>query len=298
MNDLNWKTIALITLVLMGVLFEGLKRLPKGIVDVQALKFDAGQTPYQVKFKSGVNPPSMVAPATMLPLPKHSAGLAQVNRETLEKFIAANKTHASDFQHTGTEPAKANAKKKKSKPLAEDEEWEVFVDPKTGKTMKRRRKKMAKLDLYVPEAPKEAKKEEPKKEDDVDHIMNEAIAGRGLPPVGGKADTPQADLEEWKRRLLARPDAAETRRFIEHYNNGLVSAEIFYKIIALMLDDSRPQMKELGVLCAGLTPSVVSFQVLAEVLKEERSGSSLRKYSEGFLAQYSTMGRLAILVAL
>lgn len=303
MNDMNWKTWALIFVVAMGLTFEAIKRLPSSTEKLTAdqLRFNSAQTsPYQVKHQRPSGPPAML-PMKALPMPMggkvagQTTANAAVNRATIEKFLAANKTHTSDFNHTGKgaegKDAKGKVKKKK-----DDDEYEIIIDPRTGKRYKRKKKKVAKLEEPKVEVVKEEpKKEEPQPEEEIDAIMNEAIVSGGLPPVKDKADTPNLDIEEWKRRLLARPDAAETRRFIEHFNNGLVSTEIFYKIIALMLDDSRPQMKELGVLCAGLTPSVLSFQVLADVVKEERSGSSLRKYSESFLGTYSTLGRLTLL---
>jgi|GEM_PF-6320080 len=296
MNDMNWKTWGLIFVLAMGITFEAIKRLPKDSTKWAAenLKFSAAQsTPYQVKYKA-VND-GRQAPAVM-PMHKavHVAGNAEVNRKTIEAFIAANSTHKGDFNHVdkGAE-GKAKAKNKKK----DDDEYEIIVDPKTGKRYRRKKKKVAKVEEVKQEVAKEEpkKQEPPKADDDIDGLLNEAIATGQLPPTTDQADNPHADLEEWKRRLLARPDSAETRRFIEHYKSGIVSVEIFYKIIALMLEDSRPQMKELGVLCAGLTPSVLSFQVLADVVKEERSGSSLRKYSESFLNNYSSLGNLYVL---
>jgi hypothetical protein len=303
MNDMDWKTWGLIVVVAMGMTFEAIKRLPTASEKWTAdqLRFKNAQTsPYQVKHKRADGPPAML-PMNALPMPKaakvagQTTANAAVNRATIEKFLAANKTHTSDFNHTvkGAEGKDEKAKAKKKK---DDDEYEIIIDPRTGKRYKRKKKKVAKVEEPKVELVKEEpKKEEPKVEEDIEAVMKEAIVSGGLPPLKDKADTPNVDIEEWKRRLLARPDAAETRRFIDHFNNGLVSTEIFYKIIALMLEDSRPQMKELGVLCAGSTPSVLSFQVLADVVKEERSGSTLRKYSESFLSTYSALGRLILL---
>ncbi len=297
MNDMNWKTWALVIVVAMGITFEAIKRLPNDNSKWTAnnLKFEnAKSTPYQVKYKR-VN--SNTAPG-ILPMKTqvvHVAGNAAVNRETIEKFLAANTTHTSEFNHAGKGAEGKDAKLKKKK--KDDGDYEIIIDPRTGKRYRRKKKKVAKVEeVKAPEVAKEEpKKEEAKKDDDIDGLMNQAIAQGGLPPVNDQADSPHVDLEEWKRRLLTRPDAAETRRFIEHYKNSIVTAEIFYKITALMIDDPRPPMKDLGVLCAGLTPSVLSFQVLADVVKEERSGSNLRKYSESFMNTYSSLGNLYVL---
>jgi len=298
MQDLNWKTWGLIFVLAIGLAFEGIKRLPadKTQWDADNLKFpSAAIKPYQVKYKK--NPPDI--------LPMHQpagrpaavkAGGHTVSRETIEKFIAANSTQKNEFGHVdkGTEGKDAKAKKKKK---GDDDEYEIIVDPKTGKRYRRKKKKIVKIEEpKVEVAKEEPKKEEPKSSDDeIEGLMNEAITNGSLPPTNDKADTPFADLEEWKKRLLTRPDPKETRRFIEHYKNDLVTADIFYKIVSMMIEDSRPQMKELGVLCAGLTPSVMSFQVLADVIKAERSGSSLRTYTQSFIARYSDLNNLHIL---
>lgn len=302
MQDLNWKTWGLVFLVAIGAAFEGLKRLPNSGIrwDFENIKLSAANTtPYQVKYQRQVRAPQI---KPLRPNTASMVGGASVSREALEKFIAANATHKGEFAHKekGGEgmPVAADAKaKKKKKKLKDDEEWEIVVDPATGKRYRRKVKKVAKVEDVQPEM----YKEEPKKEsssdsdEDIDGLLSKAISTGTLPPTEDKADSPYADLEEWKRRLLNSPDAAETRRFIEHYKNNLVTADIFYKIVNMMVEDSRPQMQELGVLCAGLTPSVASFQVLIEVIKAERSGSSVRTYSESFMTRYSDLNNLHVL---
>jgi hypothetical protein len=102
-------------------------------------------------------------------------------------------------------------------------------------------------------------------------------------------------LEEWAARLLGHPDLNETKKFIEAYRNNLVTADIFYKIMAMMLEDSRPEMKDLGVLCAGMTPSVLSFQYLADIVRTIPSTEKVRRYAEGFVNQYADLGNLYLL---
>jgi hypothetical protein len=295
MNDMNWKTWAIIFIIAMGAGLEAIKRLPGNsrLVDEQA--GIPGTTPYAVKMK---NAPMVIgdAPRTLAPKAVVVGGQT-LSRETLEKFIAANKPEATDFDKVLKGMADKNAaKKKKSK---DGDEWEIVVDPKTGKRYKRKKKKGAKAEKKKEEdvaKQEEPKKPEPKKDDmKIEDLMAETIQTGQLPPPPNRADTPFADLEEWKRRLLTQPDASETRTFIDHYKNNLVSADIFYKITQMMIEDSRPEMKELGILCAGSTPSSMSFTLLAEVHNTERSGSSTRTYADGFLGQYANAGNLNIL---
>lgn len=288
MEDLNWKTWLLIILVVVGVSFEAIKRIqPKNeFLNLEKLGLTQPASPYNVKYKS-VNSGQNQARLPMVK-PMRVAGQDDISRSTLEKFINANKPQETNFEHKTADAKKAVKKKKK-----DDDEWEIIIDPVTGKKYRRKKKKGPPAEPKQDEVAKEEPKEESDdNEEDMDNVMAEAIATGQLPPVKSKANNPFADLEEWKRKLLTHPDLAETRRFIQAYIDGLVTADIFYKIAAMMLEDSRTKMKELGVLCAGMTKSVMSFTLLAEVVKKERSGDSIRTYAESFIDHYGDLGSL------
>lgn len=293
MQDTNWKTWAIIAAVLVGVTFEFIKRMPEkhsSAWDVENLRINNTSEPYSVR--------PNVARRPQLPTPSRVAALKdQVTREQLEAFIRKNSPQETSFEHGNkdgeTKTVAAATKKKK-----DDDEWEEVIDPKTGKKIRRKKKKK--------QAQKEVKKEEvrqvkqddpPKKEDhDVDAAAEEAIAaGLVTPPPAERPDDPFASLEEWVRRLLDRPDAAQTKRFIDMYLKRLVSAEIFYKVTEMMIEDSRPDMKRLGIMCAGLTPSIMSFQILAQVIHKERSDSTVRSDAERYLVRYTDLANMGIL---
>lgn len=296
MNDMNWKTWAIIFILAMGAGLEAIKRLP-GSSRLENEAAIPGSTPYAVKMKNA--PMTIGDVPRALPAPKAVViGGQTISRETLEKFVAANKPEATDFDKVLKGMADKNAKKKKKS--KDGDEWEIVVDPKTGKRYKRRKKKGVKAEKKkaeeVAKQEEEPKKPEPKKDNvKLEDLMAETIQTGQLPPPPNRADTPFADLEEWKRRLLTQPDASETRTFIDHYKNQLVAADIFYKITQMMIEDSRPEMKDLGILCAGSTPSAFSFTMLAEIHNTERSGSKTRTYADGFLAQYANASSLGIL---
>lgn len=296
MEDMNWKTWAIIFIIALGAGLEAIKRMP-GVNRLETEPGIPGVTPYAVKLKNAPMTIGGEAPRT-LPAPKQVAiGGQTISKETLEKFIAANKPEQTDFDKVLKGMADKNAAAKKKKKDKDGEEYEIIVDPKTGKRYKRKKKKGAKAEPEKKEeVAKVEKKPEPKEDLKLDDLMAETIATGQLPPPPNKADTPFADLEEWKRRLLTQPDLEETRTFIDHYRNNIVSADIFYKITQMMIEDSRPEMKELGILCAGSTPSTMSFTMLAQVHNTERSGSRPRTYAEGFLNQYANAGNLNILM--
>ncbi len=298
MEDMNWKTWALIFIIAMGAGLEAIKRLPgtPSGLDLEKAGLLSG-TPYNVKLKNA--PMTLGGRPAGLPAPKAMViGGQTISRETLEQFAAANKPEKTDFDHILKGMADKNKALAAKKKLKDGEEYEIFVDPKTGKRYKRKKKKSAKVE---PKKVEEIAKVEPKKEEPandepkIEDLMAAALTTGQLPPAPNAPANQFADLEEWKKRLLTQPNVAETRTFIEQYKSSIVSTEIFYKITTMMVEDSRPQMKELGVLCAGSTPSVLSFSLLAEIYRTERSGSSIRNYADGFLAQYSNAANLGTL---
>ncbi len=297
MSDMNWKSWGLVIVIVLGGSLEVIKRLPKGesLFAGDANPRAKTAKPYSVRPRVGghgsapmmLAPPKVQAPPTARPVV-----IPALTKEQMEKLqAAAPKT--TEFDHAGEK-----AKKKDGK----DDEWEIVVDPKTGKRIKRKKKKAvaAKKDEKKEEEvakTEEPEAEEPEPEDeDIDAAIATAIT-TGKAPVNNskKPDDAFASAEEWMRKLLSRPNLTETKRFIDHYNKALVSAEVFYKVVNAMLADSRAQMKQLGVLCLGSTPSVLSFQMLAQVIKSERSGTPPQKDAEGFIEKYKEIARLTLL---
>ncbi len=300
LSDMNWKTNLLIVVILLGASLEIIKRLPKAdpLTSAAALRGDAHTQPYNVRAKKVAGhqrpqPPAMLAPPKMIkPIQAtRPAHIPAMTKEQMEK-LAASLPKATEFEHD-----KSKAKKKDGK----DDEWEIVVDPKTGKRIKRRKKKVAKAvekkeEVVQKEEPKEEETPPPAEEDDIDAAIASAMA-TGKAPVSNsrQADDAFASAEEWMRKLLSRPNVGETKRFIDHFNKALITPEVFYKVVNAMISDSRNEMKQLGVLCLGSTPSVLSFQLLAQVIKNERGGTPAQKDAEGFADKYKEIGRLALL---
>jgi hypothetical protein len=300
MKDMDWKIWLIVGVLALGGAFEMLKKFRSHRVKTASgwdLDFFGGSnnnsTPYNVKNRAQAQRPQA-----------HSAPKAEaepVKRPAspeLEAFIAANTAQSTEFLHgeKGAEgKPEGDLKKKKA-----ESEWEIYVDPVTGK-MYRKKKKKKKDGAEAPIVPEEQvaeqkKEEEPERDDEtVQDALREAIVTRNMTPPTGAKPKPYATLEEWVAKLLGHPDLNETKKFIEAYRTSLVSADIFYKIVNMMIEDSRQQMKELGVMAAGLTPSVMSFQILAEVSRTTPTSDSLRQAADGFIANYSDLGNLYIL---
>ncbi len=281
MIEQNWKMIIILLVAFVGISFEVLKHTQTRdslAWDVENLQL-AKSEPYAVRHEPGqppgilgANPPQKPAPA-----PK-------VLHEELQKFIAANQPVQTEAEKKPLDAKAAAAAKKKEK----DDEWEEVIDPKTGKKVRRKKKKDAKKEEKKVEvaAKVEVKREPP--ENEISAAVDDAVMTGGF-PASETARPPFTGLEEWRRLLLTTPNLAETRVFIQHYQDNLVSAEVFYKLVNEMIADSRTEMKQLGVMCAGVTPSVISFTILAGVEKTEATASAVRNQATGFLSHYATL---------
>jgi hypothetical protein len=267
MHEGNWKSWVVITLLMVGLTFEVLKHLPAHQSvswDTENLHFTTGK-PYSLREAAHPVRPSRPAFA-------HVAGDSAVLKEALEKYKAVNEPTQGEFKDK-----KAKAKKKK-----DDDEWEEVIDPVTGKKIKRKKKKDAKKDekkktevAVTPELPKI----NPVPPEDPVAAIGAAVADAAktgqLPNLPRTNSGGFGTLEDWERRLLSRPDLAETNTFIREYQEHLVTSDTFYAITEKMLQDPRPEMKQLGILCASSTPSVQSFELLAGVQKAGGSNAQL-----------------------
>ncbi len=301
MQETNWKTWATIAIVLVGATFEVFKRLPErasSTWDMENLNINNASQPYNVRNNIRSDLSGRRNSDSRFAKPTKVAAQSQLTRDKLEQFVRANAPKQTNFDHLNSPENKTTANKKKKN---KDDEWEEIIDPRTGKKIRRKKKKK--------QAKKEEKKEQPQvtqqeeqppseqeEDNNIDGTLNQAIAsGAVSPPPDTSKNELNNSMDDWIKRLLTQPSTAETKRFIEQYSNRLISAEIFYKITEMMIEDSRQDMKRLGVLCAGLTPSVMSFQVLAQVVEKERSDSKPRQDAESFLNRFTDMNYINVL---
>ncbi len=283
MSELNWKAWGLGAILVLGLLLEIFKQIPQSSLQWDPENLFTGRKaskPYSaadsLHARDHVRPtPSNTAPSRPIVTAKQIENFLDSQRPAaattkgtvvakVEKVAKPKKLCKS--RRTGMIHVCKKKKKKDDKPVASDEPIKYYQAP------------VAKEDT------------------DVDQEINSALTtGALIPFVDDRADTTFESLQDWQRRLLRSPDLKETKRFIDQFQKSLVTAEVFYKITDMMLEDSRSEMKLLGVLCAGVTPSLISFQLLAQVLKTERADSKVRVSADGFLDQYAQGNYLSVL---
>ncbi len=301
LNKGEWKFWILIVVFAIGGSFELLKAFSKGrsgIAPVEiAAERDESIRPYSVRaLPPAVHParmPPKIAPARIAMTQPQVPGVLPPAKATQFDHSESDKKDAKD---------KTGKKKKKKKKKFNPDEYEIVFDPVRGKWVKRRKKKLPELDQKNLEL---AQKDESRDDDwdQNDSSIDDAIATAlmtGNPPQPSadpnqKGDEAFISAEEWIRKLLNRPNKNETLRFIEHYKKHLVTDEVYYRVVTMMIEDSRPEMKKLGVLAAGSVTSVLSFQLLAQVTRDEKADASVRQSAEEFLAKYTALSNVHIL---
>ncbi|MGZ3724049.1 MAG: hypothetical protein ACXVA9_13995, partial [Bdellovibrionales bacterium] len=284
-----------LVIAFVGASFELLKHLPTSqnvSWEKENLHYGMDGKPYSVrelpkKLRAHARPAA------------HIAGDSKVLADALKTYNAAVQPTATEAEHKDA-PAKAAAAEKKK---INEDDYEIVIDPVTGKKVKRKKKKEAKKEDAKPKTvassqpivPTTADKEELTDARAIAAAIAESAATGEIPlPIKPSSVAPFAGLQEWERLLLLRPDLAETKVFIQAFKSHTVSSDIYYKIIKLMLADSRPEMKSLGILCAGSVPSVLSFQILASAATT--GTSDLKTNAQKYLDAYSaSLANLAIL---
>lgn len=145
-------------------------------------------------------------------------------------------------------------------------------------------------------AKKDEKDAEPSDEEVEEPEYDTLYGGGGIAVVSPEnPEDALAGLDEWKKLLLERPNFKETVRLIEMYQTGRIRPELFYAVVKLMLESHRREIKELGILAAGRTPSYDSYHLLISVIKHESFGSPFRIKAEAELNFYIQLNFLGVL---
>lgn len=76
----------------------------------------------------------------------------------------------------------------------------------------------------------------------------------------------------------------------------MVTPEVFFKIVGMMLEDSRAEMKKLGILaCAATTTYPMSFQLLAGASTNTRNDAAVKAEADKALNAYIEFSKLGVL---
>lgn len=292
MQDTDFKTWALIIALALGGTFQIAKSFRPSPVrqtaDVSAsFAGESEDEPYSVRDEQGARahrPPTD---------PSRPRANVEVSSDQMAKFLAQNQAPTL----SGTFGDKAAVPKKK-----DDEKCVKKIDPKTGKESevckKKKKKKKADKVEDAPVAVTHPSKPSTDNQNDSNTVawgVANVVATNKLGVTNAQADTAFESLQYWEKILLDSPNLDETKRFIDHFQRNLVSSDVYYQITKEMMANSNSDMKLLGVMCASQNNSVTSFQLLADLIQTQASGTAIRTQADAALARYTDISSLTIL---
>jgi hypothetical protein len=120
-----------------------------------------------------------------------------------------------------------------------------------------------------------------------------AGGGAGGYSIGApmNSDRQPVSVQEWEAYLMKDVDLNRLSKFISAYQAGQVKVDVFYPVVEAMLEDTRPHMRELGVVALGATPSLKSFGMLVEVEHADAS-SEVKDQANVTLKSYARLENL------
>lgn len=283
---MEWKTRTLILIALIGVglVFEGLKSVPRS-----ASPFLKGEIfkPYAITDKilnlsrnRYVSPPATAPKITVTPNPEFDMKSAIANFEAEhQKLIEENK-----------------------KRLAEQKRWHWVWDKKNNKWVwKKKKKKKETKETAVarqddspatPQTPEVKKPSPPAQPIRPDTVTTTQTKPNVTATITSAHNFRFLSLAEWKNRLLTKPDSAATAEFVRQYKQHLVTETVFYQVVDAMLKDSRPDMQAQGVSALGQTPSAHSFIELATLSSTLQTSSPLYATVTADLNKYAELNNV------
>ena len=110
-------------------------------------------------------------------------------------------------------------------------------------------------------------------------------------------DIPQ-DLQKWLDVIMKEPDFKLTTKLVQYYQTSLVTEQVFFGVIAAMLNDPREKMHELAIIALSSTPSLQSLVLLNRFVDNERGLSSEKRQAQDAIGKYADVQYLNVLASI
>lgn len=202
------------------------------------------------------------------------------------------------FSHTLPKgSAKASDKKSKdSKKDSKDKEKKKKEDEKKKKEKEKDKKKDK--DKKVKEDKDDDSSEEDEKDEEVADNEGHSPADPGHSLTGGiplpaeeskKENDLPVSYEDWAELVLYKPHFENTNRLIEYFNTGLVSEEVFFRIMNDMIADDREKMHAMALRMASDTVHPRSFIGLAKILSNGKISSKTQNQARQAADKYASL---------
>jgi hypothetical protein len=153
-------------------------------------------------------------------------------------------------------------------------------------------------------ASEDEKKEESQNNQNDENQVGAVADSREIPQTGGAgqknsfiAGPSPIDgrnlVTNWKNRLLVNPTKEIMNEFLQQYLLGKITKEVFYGIMADLIEDHNPKVQDIALYGLAATPSFESFSQLA-VAADMLSGSE-KSHAQKYLMAYTNRDLLPIL---
>ena len=176
----------------------------------------------------------------------------------------------------------------------------VKIDPKKKKDDKKKKTAQAKIAPGLKGLPGSNPNG-----DQIQALTGNDGSGAAAPSAGGTqaAGAGGADnglpktLAEWQKYILTTPNTQHTQFMIQMYQSSLLTADIYFQILGMMIADTRDQMRTLGVLVAGSAPSSNSFNTLLNEATSIKEVSNVRAQAQSYLRTYAQLVNIKYLLS-
>ncbi len=325
----TWKLSLAIILASIGLVFELIKRTPPNSMDPEPAANLEDIRPISISHKA--SPASQNLKALRPSLPRPLRVRAELNPTSInqgETLVLEAKEDATDrFTVAGRADESDSAQgQQEAKKKEDDDNMEDYFDEKTGEFKKR--KKVAKnkdKNNKDKDGDNDNKDDGETDSDEKKPDETEVAEGENAPPspvtpedphttfsdntITGINTTPprnttsptmppasnQKDFEQWKKILLGNPDVKAIESFVQAYKTQQISKENFYKLIGLMLQAEKLDIRQLAILALTKTPSDSSFLALVNLLQQTPQDAPLFSTLDMALNTYLEIDNLPIL---
>lgn len=103
------------------------------------------------------------------------------------------------------------------------------------------------------------------------------------------------DAQEWIDYILNSPSLTKVTKMIDYYQTNLLSAEVFYAVVNVMLEDTRDELRDFAILALGSTPSTTSFKLLVDINGSNVFNGFLKSKAASRLTNYQSPSRFNVL---
>ena len=292
----NWKLYTVVICIGIGGLVETLRSISTNHFHTRGTQVDRAEVnrldlrPYVAATRPATRP-SFTRKAVKSQRTKKTFPNRGLNR-LMNSNNHKEKVESTDFNKKKTKTKGKFKKGQDKKKLAKKKEAEKkAAEKKAAELKKKEEERLAKEKRKEEEEENEsdyADSSSPQSENYPAHIQNDPKKDKndeGLPVT----------LEDWYPLVLDQPHFKNTNMLVDYFRSNVITAELFYQILNLMIDDERDLIKQYGIDAAGNVVGAESFKILIKAMDSPATPVALVNRAKLRLQTYYTVAALPLL---